>query len=234
MQTNGVHITWLGHATFKIVSPGGKVILIDPWVSSNPLCPAELKTFEKVDLMLVSHGHFDHIADAVDIAKATKPTVAAIVELAGWLGSKGVENTIGFNKGGTINVDNIKVSMTHAIHTAGVEDRSYAGDAAGFVIEFENGFKLYHSGDTCAFSDMAIIGELYRPDVALLPIGDFYTMGPREAALAVRMLGVKHVIPMHYGTFPILTGRPEALSEALQSLGLHDVEVVAMKPGQTI
>ncbi|HXX79656.1 MAG TPA: metal-dependent hydrolase [Ktedonobacteraceae bacterium] len=234
MQTNGVHITWLGHATFKIVTPGGKVVLIDPWVSSNPRCPDELKTFKKVDLMLVSHGHFDHIADAVDIAKATKPTVAAIVELAGWLASKGVKNTIGFNKGGTINVDGIKVSMTHAIHTSGVEDGSYAGDAAGFVLEFENGFKLYHAGDTCAFSDMAIIGELYKPDVALLPIGDFYTMGPREAALAVRILGVKHVIPMHYGTFPVLIGTPEALSEALHSLGLDDVEVIAMKPGQTI
>ncbi len=234
MQTNGVHITWLGHATFKITTPGGKVVLIDPWVTSNPLCPAELKTFEKVDLMLVSHGHFDHIADAVDIAKATKPTVAAIVELAGWLESKGVENTIGFNKGGTINVDGIKVSMTHAIHTSGVEDGSNAGDAAGFVIEFENGFKLYHAGDTCAFSDMTIIGELYRPDAAMLPIGDFYTMGPREAAIAVRMLGVKHVIPMHYGTFPVLIGTPAALSEALQSLGLRDVEVVAIKPGQTI
>ena len=234
MQTNGVQITWLGHAAFKIVTPGGKVVLIDPWIISNPLCPEELKTFEKVDLMLVSHGHFDHIADAVEIAKATKPTVAAIVELAGWLESKGVENTIGFNKGGTINVDNIKVSMTHAIHTAGVEDRSYAGDAAGFVIEFENGFKLYHAGDTCAFSDMAIIGELHRPDVAMLPIGDFYTMGPREAALAVRMLGVKHVIPNHYGTFPILIGAPAELRGSLQSLGLKDVEVIAMKPGQTI
>ena len=124
--------------------------------------------------------------------------------------------------------------MTHPIHTAGVEDRSYAGDAAGFVIKCENGFKLYHAGDICAFSDMAIIGELYQPDVALLPIGDFYTMGPREAALAIRMLGIKHVIPMHYGTFPVLTGTPAALSEALQSLGMNDVEVIAMKPGQTI
>jgi L-ascorbate metabolism protein UlaG (beta-lactamase superfamily) len=234
MQTNGVRITWLGHATFKITTPGGKIVLIDPWVTSNPLCPAELKTFEKVDLMLVSHGHFDHIADAVEIAKAKKPTVAAIVELAGWLGSKGVENTIGFNKGGTIDVDGIRVSMTHAIHSSGVEDKSYAGDATGFVIEFENGFKLYHAGDTCAFSDMAIIGELYKPDVAMLPIGDFYTMGPREAAIAVRMLGVKHVIPMHYGTFPVLIGTPAALNEALQSLGLRDVEVVEIKPGQTI
>jgi L-ascorbate metabolism protein UlaG (beta-lactamase superfamily) len=234
MQTNGVHITWLGHATVKITTPGGKVVLIDPWITSNPVCPAELKTIEKVNLMLVSHGHFDHIADAVEIAKATKPTVAAMVELAGWLESKGVENTIGFNKGGTINVDGIKVSMTHAIHSSSVEDGSYAGDAAGFVIEFENGFKLYHAGDTCAFSEMAIIGELYRPDVAMLPIGDFYTMGPREAAIAVRMLGVKHVIPMHYGTFPALIDTPIAFSEALQSLGLRDVEVVAIKPGQTI
>jgi len=233
MQTNGVRITWLGHATFKITSPNGKVVLIDPWVN-NPVCPAEQKNIDKVDLMLVSHGHFDHVADAVSIAKATKPQVAAMVELAGWLQSKGVENTIGFNKGGTINVDGIKVSMTHAIHSGSTEDGGYGGDPVGFVIEFENGFKLYHAGDTCAFSDMAIIGELYQPDVALLPIGDFYTMGPREAAIAVRMLGVKHVIPMHYGTFPALVGTPAALSDALHALGLQDVEVVDIKPGQTI
>jgi len=233
MQTNGVSITWLGHATFKITSPNGKVVMIDPWVN-NPVCPAEQKNIDKVDLMLVSHGHFDHISDAVSIAKATKPQVAAIAELVGWLQSKGVENTIGFNIGGTINVDGIKVSMTHAIHSGGTEDGTYGGEPVGFVIEFENGFKLYHSGDTCAFSDMAIIGELYQPDVALLPIGDFYTMGPREAAIAVRLLGVKHVIPMHYGTFPALVGTPAALSDALHALGLQDVEVVDIKPGQTI
>jgi len=233
MKTNGVSITCLGNATLKITSTSGKVVLIDPWVN-NPVCPAEQKTIDKVDLMLVSHGHFDHVADAVSIAKATKPTVAAMVELAGWLQSKGVENTIGFNKGGTINVDGIKVSMTHAIHSGSTEDGTYGGEPAGFVVEFENGFKLYHAGDTCAFSDMAIIGELYQPDVALLPIGDFYTMGPREAAIAVRMLGVKHVIPMHYGTFPALIGTPTALSDALHSLGLQNVEVVDIKPGQTI
>jgi L-ascorbate metabolism protein UlaG (beta-lactamase superfamily) len=233
MQTNGVRITWLGHATFKITSPNGKVVMIDPWVN-NPVCPAEQKNIDKVDLMLVTHGHFDHVADAVNIAKATKPQVAAMVELAGWLQSKGVENTIGFNKGGTINVDGIRVSMTHAIHSGSTEDGGYGGEPVGFVVEFENGFKLYHAGDTCAFSDMAIIGELYQPDVALLPIGDFYTMGPREAAIAVRMLGVKHVIPMHYGTFPALIGTPAALSDALHALGLQDVEVVEIKPGQTI
>ncbi len=234
MQLNGVQITWLGHATFKVTTPGGKIVLIDPWTFQNPACPEGLKRVDKVDLMLVTHGHFDHMGDAVDIAKATKPTTVAIVELAGWLGSKGVEQTIGINKGGSVNVEGIRVSMTHAIHTSGVEDGSYAGDACGYVIEFENGRKLYHAGDTCAFSDMQIIGELYQPDVALLPIGDFYTMGPREAAIAVRLLGVKHVIPMHYATFPILTGTPAALRQALQALGLNEVEVVEMKPGQTV
>jgi L-ascorbate metabolism protein UlaG (beta-lactamase superfamily) len=234
MQLNGVQITWLGHATFKVTTPGGKVVLIDPWTFQNPACPEGLKRVDKVDLMLVTHGHFDHMGDAVDIAKATKPTTVAIVELAGWLGSKGVEQTMGINKGGSVNVEGIRVSMTHAIHTSGVEDGSYAGDACGYVIEFENGRKLYHAGDTCAFSDMQIIGELYQPDVALLPIGDFYTMGPREAAIAVRLLGVKHVIPMHYATFPVLTGTPAALRQALQALGLNEVEVVEMKPGQTV
>lgn len=234
MQLNGVQITWLGHATFKVTTPGGKIVLIDPWTFQNPACPEGLKRVDKVDLMLVTHGHFDHMGDAVDIAKATKPTTVAIVELAGWLGSKGVEQTIGINKGGSVNVEGIRVSMTHAIHTSGVEDGSYAGDACGYVIEFENGRRLYHAGDTCAFSDMQIIGELYQPDVALLPIGDFYTMGPREAAIAVRLLGVKHVIPMHYATFPVLTGTPAALQQALQALGLNEVEVVEMKPGQTV
>src|SRR5438132_5318695 len=235
MQMNGVQITWLGHATFKITSPQGKVILIDPWTQGNPACPAEHKQIDHLDLMLVSHGHFDHAGDAVSVAKAAKPgSVVAIVELAGWLQSKGVENTIGINKGGTIVAQGIKITLTHAIHSSSVDDSVYVGEPCGFVLEFENGRKLYHSGDTCAFSDMQIIAEVYKPDVALLPIGDFYTMGPREAAVAVRMLGVKHVIPMHYGTFPVLVGTPAQLQDALSSLGLNDVEVIAMKPGETI
>src|SRR5437763_15127833 len=151
MQLNGAQITWLGHATFKITSPQGKIILIDPWTQQNPACPANLKNVDKVDLMLVSHGHSDHIGDAVNIAKATNPTCVAIVELAGWLGSKGVQNTIGMNKGGTAGAQGIKFTMTHAILTSGTEDGSYAGEAAGFVIELENELKIYHAGDTCAF-----------------------------------------------------------------------------------
>jgi L-ascorbate metabolism protein UlaG (beta-lactamase superfamily) len=234
MDMQGVQITWFGHATFKLTSPRGKTILIDPWTRSNPACPDNLKQVNQLDLMLVTHGHFDHIGDAVNIAQTTKPSVVAIVELAGWLEAKGVENAVGINKGGTIEVQGIKITMTHAIHTSGVEDSTYVGDACGYVLEFENGRRLYHAGDTCAFSDMQLIHELYKPDVALLPIGDYYTMGPREAAIAVRMLGVNHVIPMHYGTFPILTGTPAALREALQGLGLGHVDVIEMKPGQTI
>jgi len=234
MQMNGVQITWLGHATFKITSPQGKIILIDPWTQGNPACPDAHKNIDHVDIMLVSHGHFDHVGDAISIATATKPTCVAIVELAGWLESKGVQNTIGMNKGGTVDVQGIKISMTHAIHTSSVNDSVYVGESCGFVVEFENGRKLYHAGDTCAFSDMQIIREVHKPDVALLPIGDFYTMGPREAAVAVRMLGVKHMIPMHYATFPALTGTPAALREALQTLGLSEIEVIEMKPGQTI
>lgn len=234
MDMNGVQITWLGHATFTISSVQDKKIMIDPWTRGNPACPDNLKLVDQLDLMLVSHGHSDHVGDAVSIARATKPMVVAIVELAGWLGAQGVENTVGMNKGGTIEWQGLKISMTHAIHTSGVDHNVYAGDAAGFVIEFENGRRLYHAGDTCAFKDMELIGELYQPYAAMLPIGDFYTMGPREAAIAVRMLGVKHVIPMHYGTFPVLTGTPQALRNSLHSLGLDDVEVVEMKPGETL
>jgi L-ascorbate metabolism protein UlaG (beta-lactamase superfamily) len=234
MNMEGVQITWLGHATFKITSPQGKIVLIDPWVQGNPVCPDEQKNINKVDIMLISHGHSDHAADAVSIAQATNPTCAGIVELMTWLESKGIQNTVGFNKGGTVEIQGIKITMTQAFHSSSVDDSVYVGEPCGFVLGFENGRKLYHAGDTCAFGDMQLIHELYHPDVALLPIGDFYTMGPKEAAVAVRMLGVNHVIPMHYGTFPILSGTPAALREALQSLGLNEVEVIEMRPGQTI
>jgi L-ascorbate metabolism protein UlaG (beta-lactamase superfamily) len=238
MQSSRYQLTWLGHATFKLTTPRGKKVLIDPWVQGNPACPEDQKKIDHVDLMLITHGHFDHIADAVTIGKEAKPsTIIGVAELCGWLGSKGVENCSGMNIGGTQNIDGVRVTMVHADHSCGINDGDaiiYGGVAAGYVIELENGETLYHAGDTGVFGDMALISELYHPSVVLLPIGDHFTMAPREAAYAVKLLKPQVVIPMHFGTFPVLTGTPQALHEEMNKLGLQGVEVLAMKPGQTI
>ncbi len=238
MDLKGAQLTWYGHATMQLRTPGGKTILIDPWTQGNPACPAELKTVGKLDDILITHGHSDHIGDAITVAAGSQPEhVVAVVELAGWLEGKGVANTVGMNKGGTFDLGGVKVTMTHADHSCGINDGDrmiYGGEAAGYVITCENGFKIYAAGDTNVFSDMVIIGDLYQPDVAILPIGDFFTMGPREAAYAMRLLKTPAVIPVHYATFPALTGTPAALREALGSFGLSSVEVIDIKPGQTI
>ncbi len=234
MDTRGVKLTWLGHATFKVETPGGQTLLIDPWVMGNPACPDNLKSFEKIDTMLITHGHFDHIGDAVELAKQHKPKVVCIPETANWLGSKGVENLAEMNKGGTQKVNDIEVTMVTADHSCGILDDGkiiYGGEACGYVITFEGGFKLYHAGDTNVFGDMKIIGELYQPGLACLPIGDHYTMSPREAAYAIRLLGVKAVIPMHFGTFPILSGTPDQLGELTQDI--DGLEILDLKPGDT-
>jgi len=232
MDLKGIKLTWLGHATFRIQTPAGKTILIDPWVMGNPMCPEKEKNIEKLDVMLCTHGHFDHIGDAVAIAKKHKPTVVGIPELTGWLEKKGVKNTAMMNKGGTQAVGDIRVTMVHADHSCGITDGDqivYGGEACGYVIHFDNGLKIYHAGDTNVFGDMKIIHDLYNPDIAMLPIGDHFTMSPREAAYAVGLLKPKTVIPMHFATFPVLTGRPSELAKLVK-----DVEVFEMKPGQTI
>jgi L-ascorbate metabolism protein UlaG (beta-lactamase superfamily) len=231
MDLKGIKLTWLGHATFRIES-GGQTVLVDPWVMGNPLCPDKEKKLKKVDVMLCTHGHFDHIGDAVEIAKQHNPTVVGIFELCAWLEKKGAKKTSPMNKGGTQAVGEVRVTMVHADHSCGILDGDqiiYAGEACGFVIEFQNGLKIYHAGDTAVFGDMQIIHELYAPDIALLPIGDHYVMSPREAAYACKLLKPKAVVPMHFGTFPVLTGTPAQLKQLAK-----EVEVVEMKPGQIL
>lgn len=234
MDLQGLKITWLGHATMLVTTPGGKHVLFDPWLKENPACPANRKNLKSVDVMLISHGHSDHMSDAVEIAQKHKPKVVGIYELCAWLQKKGVENTAPMNKGGTQSVSDVRVSMVNAFHSNGIEDDGqsvYAGEACGYVVEFESGIKIYHAGDTCVFGDMHIVHELYHPDIAMLPIGDHYTMGPKEAAYACQLLKPKAVIPIHWGTFPLLTGTPAALRKEVEGMG---VEVIEMKPGQTI
>jgi L-ascorbate metabolism protein UlaG (beta-lactamase superfamily) len=236
MALNGdVSFTWVGHGTWKATSVQGQEILLDPWVMNNPVAPEHLKKVDRCDLMLVSHGHFDHIHDALEIGRQTRPKLVAVVETATWLGSKGFpgagENAM--NKGGTQEIDGIRVTMVHAEHSCGINDGDrivYGGEAVGFVIEFENGFTIYFAGDTDVFGDMRLIGELDRLDAAFLPIGDYYTMSPKRAAKAVELLGVKTVVPMHFGTFPALTGRPSQLQELVGS----GVRVVEVEPGSVV
>jgi L-ascorbate metabolism protein UlaG (beta-lactamase superfamily) len=229
-----VSVTWLGHAAFRIDSPGGKRIYLDPWLS-NPQGPEGERRPERVDIMAITHGHGDHVGEAVELGKQFSPRVVAIFELASWLEAQGVEGAseLGMNKGGTVDVDGVKFTMTHALHSGGfIQDGAsitYLGDPAGYVIELENGFKIYAAGDTAAFTDMQLIGRYLEPDVAILPIGDHFTMGPRQAAVALELLGVRRCIPGHYGTSPLLTGTPDQLRE--QASG---VEVLAPQPGETI
>ena len=232
----GFTLTWLGHATFKLVTRTGKVVLIDPWVESNPACPKEQRTFDTIDVMAITHGHGDHIGDAVTLAKKHQPTIVCIPEIGHFLQGKGVRNTAGMNKGGTQSVKGLGFTMVHATHSSGIEDGGhmvYGGDPCGFVITLEDGTRVYNAGDTGVFSDMALIGEIYAPDVALLPIGSHYVMSPREAAVAARLLKPRWIVPCHYGTFPILTGTAEEFRSELTRQGVT-AEVVVLKPGESL
>ena len=225
--------TWFGHSTFLFFSPGGKRILIDPWLTTNPSCPDASKKVRDLDLMLVTHGHDDHSSDAVAIARATGARVIAPYELAVWLQHKGLQEVTGMNPGGTLSALGLAITMVPASHSSSVVDDGrvvYAGLATGYVIRFENGLTIYFAGDTSVFGDMRLIAEMHRPAIAFLPIGDLYTMDPEQAAKACELLAVKQVVPMHYGTFPALTGTPARLRELVEP---HGVQVLELKPGET-
>jgi len=226
-------ITWLGHAAFLITTPGGKRIVTDPWLEGNPMCPPERKRIDAADLILLSHGHSDHSGDIVPVSRATNAPILVVHELSLWLQQKGLHNVQGMGIGGTVSVAGLEVTMTPAVHTSSIVENEaiiYLGEPAGFVVRMENSQTFYFAGDTALFGDMRLIGEMHHPDIAFLPIGDHYTMGPEAAARACSLLGVRQVVPMHYGTFPLLTGTPERLKQLVEP---HGVDVLVLKPGET-
>jgi len=229
-EANKTRITWLGHATVLIQTAAGTNILIDPFIQQNPKYPKGFVLPSKIQYILLTHGHGDHISDAVPVAQKHGSTVVAIYELAAYIGARGAANTIGMNLGGTVQLNEVAATMVEAKHSAAAQDEKgthYAGVAAGFVLTIEGGPVLYHSGDTAVFGDMKLIHDLYEPTVVMLPIGGHYTMGPKEAALAVRLLAPQVVLPLHFGTFPPLIGTPRDLV-ALVDAG---VKVVDWNPG---
>lgn len=229
---SGLSITWFGHATFVVGTPGGKRIVFDPWLTGNPRTPAGAK-IDAADVICLTHGHSDHSGDVVAVARATGAPVVAVFELANWFQGKGLKDVVGMGVGGTVNVKGLQISMTPAVHTSSIEEDGkvhYVGVATGFVVRLEDGRALYFAGDTALFGDMRLIRDLHAPEIAFLPIGDHFTMNPVAAAKACEILGVRQVVPMHYGTFPVLTGSPDELKRLVEPLG---VDVLVLKPGET-
>jgi L-ascorbate metabolism protein UlaG (beta-lactamase superfamily) len=229
--------TWYGHACWQMTTPGGKTVLFDPWFG-NPLSPRSAADVDRCDLLLVSHGHADHFGDALLIGSRTRPAWPCIHEMSLWLGRNYAhkDGLIGMNKGGTVEAAGLKVSMVRAEHSsgdlyAGAETPIYLGEPVGWIVELEDGFRLYFAGDTDVFGDMRLIAERYRPSLAFLPIGGHFTMDPVAAAQAVELLGVDAVAPMHYGTFPALAGTPDELRSELAKRGLGNVTVHETTPG---
>jgi L-ascorbate metabolism protein UlaG (beta-lactamase superfamily) len=224
-------LTWLGHAAFRIDTAAGKRIYVDPFLNGNPKCPEAEKEPERVDAIFLTHGHGDHVGDTVALAQQFGCPVVAQVELRGWLAGQGVEMNMAHapNKGGTVHMEGIDVTLTHGNHSSSADDGTYLGESCGLVLKLEDGFTIYVAGDTNVFGDMALIARIYEPDVVVIPIGDHFTMGPREAAVALELLGAERCIPSHYGTFPLLTGTPEKLRELAP-----DVEIIAPEPGGSV
>jgi L-ascorbate metabolism protein UlaG (beta-lactamase superfamily) len=221
-------LTWLGHASFRLDTAGGKRIYVDPWLG-NPKCPDAEKEPERIDVIALTHGHGDHVGETVELSKRFSPEVVAMVELKAWLGKQGAQvgEMPGPNKGGSVEAAGCRFTLVNAFHSSASDDGDYLGEAAGLIVDAD-GKKVYFAGDTCVFGDMQLIGRLYSPDLAVLPIGGHFTMDPREAGLACELLGVRRVVPCHYGTFPLLPGTPDELRQHAQG-----VEVVALEPGES-
>ncbi len=230
MDTN-VKAQWLGHSAFRIESPAGKIIYIDPFLSQNPKTPEEYKNPEEADYVLLTHGHEDHVGDTIDIAEKTGCKVVAQVELSNLLKKHGLkeEQAVEFNKGGSIEFDDFLVTLVSANHSSSFGGE-YAGEAGGLVLTFDDDIVFYHLGDTNIFGDLEFYGELYEPDVIAVPMGDYYTMGPKEAALCCELINAELAIPIHYGTFPVLTGDPDEFREFTEEY--CETDVIIPKPGE--
>jgi len=232
----GATLTYLGHSSFLVKTGGGKTLYLDPWLEGNPRCPQNLQAPQEADLVCVTHGHFDHTSGVIPIFKKKPCLVAGPYELVNHLAADGNfgDKANGMNKGGTVAFGDIKVTLTHAMHSSSYgKPGTYAGEPCGLVITFEDGKKLYDAGDTALFGDMRYIGELYSPDLCLLPIGDRFTMDPRQAAIACELLGARRAVPIHHSTFPPLTGTPAQFREEVKKRGLK-TEITVLEPGQTV
>jgi L-ascorbate metabolism protein UlaG (beta-lactamase superfamily) len=224
-------LTWLGHAAFRIDTDDGKRIYVDPFLQNNPKTPADEKEPERADIIAVTHGHVDHAGEVPALSKRFPDAqIVAQVELKGWLGKQGanVGELPGINKGGTQEIDGIKFTLVNAFHSSSSDQGDYTGESCGLVVRLPEGKSIYFAGDTCVFGDMQLIARLYKPDVAVLPIGDWFTMGPEEAAVALELLGNPRCVPCHWGTFPIFTGTPDALA------GLTSAQVEKIEPGDSV
>lgn len=226
-----MELTWIGHGSFRFDTQDGTRVYVDPFLTHNPKCPDAEKEPERVDVIAVTHGHGDHVENLVDLAKKHDATVVAMIEIGDWLVSKhGIDESklqCG-NKGGGTEAGGVRFTLVGAQHSSSLPDGSYGGEAAGIIAEAD-GKTVYFAGDTDVFGDMALIGRLYAPDLAVLPIGDFYTMGPKQAALALELLGTTRCLPCHYGTFPPLVGTPAELKKLAPNVTIEDIE-----PGQSI